>query len=68
MAENPKQLINLGKDEPFLGLLEQVERFVSKVLSAALVIVILVATVDLGIFPISRSFYATPRVFQHDLN
>ncbi len=51
-----KQFINLGKDEAFLGLLEQVERFVSKVLSAALVIVILVATVDLGIFLFKEVF------------
>lgn len=39
----------MGRDENFLSLIKKIENLVSKALSVAMVIVILVAVCDLGI-------------------
>jgi uncharacterized membrane protein (DUF373 family) len=54
------QMVYMGKDETFLGWIKLIENFVSKVLSLALVIVILVAVFDLGLVLIKELF--TPPV------
>ncbi|HEY9872540.1 MAG TPA: phosphate-starvation-inducible PsiE family protein [Candidatus Obscuribacterales bacterium] len=38
-----------GKDEDFLGFVEEIESIVSKILSVAMIFVILIAVVDLGV-------------------
>ncbi|MFW6296618.1 MAG: phosphate-starvation-inducible PsiE family protein [Halothece sp.] len=45
-----KQMQEMGKDENFLKLIQKVENFVSKVLSLALLCIILVALFDLIIY------------------
>lgn len=54
-----RQLRNLGSDSSFLGSVKRVEGLVSKVLSVLMVTVILLATVDLGIFLV-REILAEP--------
>lgn len=54
-----KRLRNRMRDDEFLAWLGTVEGLVSKVLSIAMVIVILVTVVDLGIFLI-RVMFASP--------
>ena len=57
-----KQIASLGTDENFLKFLKWVESFVSKVLSIAMVIVILVAIVDLAIF-LFQNLFTSPLGF-----
>lgn len=52
----------LGKDEHFLSFINITETFVSKILSIAMVIMILVAIVDLAIF-LSQNIFESPLGF-----
>jgi uncharacterized membrane protein (DUF373 family) len=52
----------LGKDENFLSFIKITETFVSKILSIAMVIMILVAIVDLVIF-LSQNIFESPLGF-----
>lgn len=51
-----KKTFVLSEDENFLGFLKLIESLVSKVLSIAMVLVIVVAIVDLGIFLVQNIF------------
>lgn len=51
-----KKTFVLSEDENFLGFLKLIESVVSKVLSIAMVLVIVVAIVDLGIFLVQNIF------------
>lgn len=57
-----KQMAALGTDENFLRVLKWVESLVSKILSLAMVIVILVAIVDLAIF-LFQNLFTSPLGF-----
>ncbi len=60
-----RQLQTIGKDENFLALLKHVESLVSKLLSIAMIAVLLIAVVDLFVFLVqdllreSEGFFAT---------
>ena len=54
-----RQITEATKDESFLHLIENIEVIVSKVLSVAMLLVILVAIADLGVFLI-RAVFAAP--------
>ena len=51
-----RKILAVGKDEDFLALIKQIENLVSKVLSLAMVIVILVALCDLGVVLFKQLF------------
>lgn len=51
-----RKLVAVGKDENFLALIKKIENLVSKVLSLAMVIVILVAVCDLGVVLVKQLF------------
>ena len=51
-----KKIAAMGKDENFLSLIKKIENLVSKALSVAMVIVILVAVCDLGLVLVTRLF------------
>lgn len=51
-----RKIVAVAKDENFLALIKQIENIVSKVLSLAMVIVILVAVCDLGIVLVRQLF------------
>lgn len=57
-----KQTLSLGKDDDFLGFIKVIETLVSKALSIAMVIVILVAIVDLLIY-LSQNLFESPLGF-----
>lgn len=57
-----KQTSFIGKDENFLSFIKVIETLVSKILSIAMVIIILVAIVDLAIF-LSQNLFETPLGF-----
>lgn len=57
-----KQIASMGKDENFLLLIKKMENLVSKALSIAMVVVILVAIVDLAIV-IGSELFTTPLGF-----
>lgn len=57
-----RQTSEIGKDENFLGFIKVIESLVSKVLSLAMVIVIIVAIVDLIIF-LSQNLFTSPLGF-----
>ncbi|HEY9905574.1 MAG TPA: phosphate-starvation-inducible PsiE family protein [Candidatus Sericytochromatia bacterium] len=57
-----KQTASSWKDENFLGFIKQIENLVSKALAIAMVLVILVAIFDLGIF-LSQELFASPLGF-----
>ncbi|MDP8964321.1 MAG: phosphate-starvation-inducible PsiE family protein [Cyanobacteriota bacterium] len=57
-----KQTASSWKDENFLGFIKQIENLVSKALAIAMVLVILVAIFDLGIF-LSQELFASPMGF-----
>ncbi|AHJ28764.1 hypothetical protein NSP_24330 [Nodularia spumigena CCY9414] len=48
--------MNLAKDENFMRLIENIEVLVSKILSLAMVVVILAAIFDLGVYLIKELF------------
>ncbi len=50
------QIVAVSKDEHFLVLIKKIENFVSKILSLALIIVILVAVYDLGVVLVEELF------------
>lgn len=52
------QIAAMGKDENFLNLIKKIENLVSKALSVAMVIVILVAVWDLGLVLAKQVFTA----------
>ncbi len=51
-----RKIVAVGKDEDFLALIKKIENLVSKVLSLAMVIVILVSVCDLGIVLVKQLF------------
>lgn len=51
-----RQIVEAGRDENFLYILHNIERVVSKVLSVAMVLVLLVAVFDLGVFLFQELF------------
>ena len=51
-----RKILAVGKDEDFLALIKKIENLVSKVLSLAMVIVILVAVCDLGVVLFKQLF------------
>ena len=51
-----RKIVAVGKDEDFLVLIKKIENLVSKVLSLAMVIVILVAVCDLGVVLFKQLF------------
>ncbi|WP_414752953.1 phosphate-starvation-inducible PsiE family protein [Anabaena sp. CCY 9910] len=51
-----KRIVGIGSDENFMHIIENVEVLVSKVLSIFMVLVILVAIGDLGIFIVKEVF------------
>jgi uncharacterized membrane protein (DUF373 family) len=57
-----KQTASSWKDENFLGFIKQIENLVSKALAIAMVLVILVAIFDLGIF-LSQELFTSPLGF-----
>ena len=57
-----KQTLSLGKDDDFLAFIKVIETLVSKALSIAMVIVILVAIVDLLIY-LSQNLFESPLGF-----
>lgn len=57
-----KQTLSLGKDDDFLGFIKVIETLVSKALSIAMVIVILVAIIDLVIY-LSQNLFESPLGF-----
>jgi uncharacterized membrane protein (DUF373 family) len=44
-----KKIMGFGKDEDFLAFVKEIESIVSKILSLALIFVILIAVIDLGV-------------------
>ena len=52
----------MGRDENFLNLIKKIENLVSKALSVAMVIVILVAVCDLGIV-LAKQLFTPPYGF-----
>ncbi|MBW4616691.1 MAG: phosphate-starvation-inducible PsiE family protein [Desmonostoc vinosum HA7617-LM4] len=54
-----KLILGITKDEQFMHIVEHLEVIVSKVLSFLMIVVILVAIVDLGIF-IFKEIFTTP--------
>ena len=56
------QIAPMGKDENFLRLIKKIENLVSKALSVAMVIVILVAVFDLGLV-LAKQLFAPPYGF-----
>lgn len=56
------QIAAMGKDENFLLLIKKIENLVSKALSMAMVIVILVAVCDLGLV-LAKQLFAPPYGF-----
>ncbi|EAW45503.1 phosphate-starvation-inducible PsiE family protein [Nodularia spumigena CS-584] len=51
-----RKIVNLAKDENFMRLIENIEVLVSKILSLAMVVVILAAIFDLGVYLIKELF------------
>lgn len=51
-----KNILGVTKDENFMHVIENIEVITSKILSVLMVLVILVAIVDLGVFLISELF------------
>ncbi|MBW4640693.1 MAG: phosphate-starvation-inducible PsiE family protein [Gloeocapsa sp. UFS-A4-WI-NPMV-4B04] len=51
-----RKILAVGKDEDFLALIKKIENLVSKVLSLAMVIVILVSVCDLGVVLFKQLF------------
>ena len=56
------QIAAMGKDENFLSLIKKIENLVSKALSVAMVIVILVAVWDLGLV-LAKQVFTAPYSF-----
>jgi len=57
-----RKIAAMGKDDNFLFLIEKIENLVSKALSLAMVIVILVAVCDLGLV-LAKQLFAPPYGF-----
>lgn len=57
-----RKITALGKDDNFLALIKKIENLISKVLSLAMLIVILVAVFDLGIV-LTKQLFVTPYGF-----
>lgn len=51
-----RKIVAVGKDKDFLALIKKIENLVSKLLSLAMVIVILVAVCDLGVVLFKQLF------------
>lgn len=64
MAPRFRRLARLGQlwsdSESFLNLVGNLEKVIAKVLSLAMIIVIIVSTIDLGIFLVQNLFTFTP--------
>ncbi|AZB72165.1 phosphate-starvation-inducible PsiE family protein [Synechococcus elongatus] len=64
MAPQPRRIARLGQfwsdSESFLKLVSNLEKFIAKVLSLAMIVVIIVSTIDLGIFLIKNLFIFDP--------
>ena len=57
-----RKITALSKDDNFLALIKKIENLISKVLSLAMLIVILIAVCDLGIV-LTKQLFVTPSGF-----